>query len=72
MLAEAGNYETAADEAQRLVARAPADAMAYTLLGIAYQAMNNAGAAEQAFASALQLNPADEDARRGLQQVQAR
>ena len=72
MLAEAGSYQAAADEAQRLIARAPADATAYTLLGIAYQAMNNPEAAKQAFASALQLNPADENARQGLLQVEAR
>ena len=70
MFAQAGSYQAAVDEAQRLIARAPADAMAYTLLGIAHHAMNNLGAARQAFASALQLNPADENARQGLQQVE--
>jgi tetratricopeptide (TPR) repeat protein len=71
MLAEAGSYQAAADEAQRLIARAPADAIAYTLLGIADQAMNKFAAAKQAFTSALQLNPADENARQGLLQVEA-
>ena len=42
-----------------------------SLFRITYQAMNNPGAAKQAFESALQRNPADEDARRGLLQVEA-
>jgi Flp pilus assembly protein TadD len=72
LLLQAGSYHDAASEAHRLITHAPADATAYTLLGHAYQAMNNLGAAKLAFASALQLKPDDANARQGLLQIEAR
>jgi O-antigen ligase/tetratricopeptide (TPR) repeat protein len=72
MLVQAGSYQDSATEADRLIARAPSDAMAYTLRGLTYQAMNDLPRARQAFATALQLKPDDENARQGLLQIEAR
>jgi len=69
-LAQGGMYQSSADEAQRLIAKAPADALAYTLLGIAYQGTNNLDEARQAYRSALRLNSGDIAAKRGLQELE--
>jgi tetratricopeptide (TPR) repeat protein len=69
MLADTGSYQAAADEAHRLIGEAPDDSLAYSLLGIVYQAMNNVPAAREAFVSALRLNPSDVTARNALRQI---
>ncbi len=71
MLTQGGSYQDAVGEANRLITEAPADAMAFTLLGLTYQAMNNVAAARQAFLSALQLKPDDANARQGLREIEA-
>ena len=65
-LAEAGRHEAAAGEAQQVVARVPADAVAHTLLGIAYMGLNAVEMAKASFEKALALDPATAGARQGL------
>jgi Flp pilus assembly protein TadD len=65
-LAEAGRHEAAAAEARQVVARVPADAIAHTLLGIAYLGMNAVERAKASFAQALALDPTTAGARQGL------
>jgi O-antigen ligase/tetratricopeptide (TPR) repeat protein len=72
VLAEAGRHEAAAAEAQLVVARMPADAVAHTLLGIAYVGMDAPEMARASFARALAIDPANAGARQGLAEAQER
>jgi Flp pilus assembly protein TadD len=69
-LMETGQHQTAADEAIKVVARVPADAVAGALLGFAYLRLNEVGLAKAAFSAALAADPTSVPARQGLQEVE--
>jgi tetratricopeptide (TPR) repeat protein len=71
-LAEAGRHEAAAAEAENVVVSVPTDAVAHTLLGIAYVGMNAPEMAKASFARALAIDPATAGARQGLAEAEER
>jgi tetratricopeptide (TPR) repeat protein len=70
-LIEAGRHEAAAAEARSVIARLPGDAVAHTLLGIAYLGMDAPALAKDSFARALEIDPVSGGAREGLLEAEA-
>jgi Flp pilus assembly protein TadD len=67
---ETGRTQDAVTEALAVIALAPSNVVAHTLLGIAYLKMDNVDAAKASFTKALAIDPSSSAAQQGLREVE--